>query len=51
VWQEVAGELAELPAVRAEDGLIAAEGADELATRRSSKTGLPSPTHPDALGY
>ena len=30
VWQEVAGELAELPAVRAEDGLIA-DGADELA--------------------
>ena len=30
VWQEVAGELAELPAVRAEDGLIA-DGSDELA--------------------
>jgi DNA-binding transcriptional MerR regulator len=40
VWQEVAGELAELPAVRAEDGLIAG-GADELATRRARKTGLP----------
>ena len=42
VWQEVEGELAELPAVRAEDGLIAA-GTDELATRRTSKTGLPAP--------
>ena len=41
VWQEVAGELAVLPAVRAEDGLIA-EGGDELATRRATrKTGLP----------
>jgi DNA-binding transcriptional MerR regulator len=39
VWQEVAGELAERPAVRAEDGLIAT-GADELATRRARKTGL-----------
>jgi hypothetical protein len=40
VWQEVAGELAELPAVRAEDGLIA-DGADELASRRAArKTGL-----------
>jgi DNA-binding transcriptional MerR regulator len=40
VWQEVAGELEQMPAVRAEDGLI--EGADELAERRaarSSKTG------------
>jgi DNA-binding transcriptional MerR regulator len=35
VWQEVAGELAEMPAIRAEDGLIATEGADELAARRS----------------
>ena len=42
VWQEVQGELAELPAVRAEDGLIAT-GTDELATRRASKTGLPAP--------
>ena len=43
VWQEVAGELAELPAVRAEDGLIAAEGADELAERRATrKIGLPA---------
>jgi DNA-binding transcriptional MerR regulator len=43
VWQEVAGQLAELPAVRAEDGLIAAEGADELATRRATrKIGLPA---------
>jgi DNA-binding transcriptional MerR regulator len=40
VWQEVAGELAELPAVRAEDGLIAAgTGTDELATRRAQKIG------------
>jgi DNA-binding transcriptional MerR regulator len=39
VWQEVAGELAELPAVRVEDGLIA-DGSDELATRRARKTGL-----------
>jgi DNA-binding transcriptional MerR regulator len=38
VWQEVAGELAELPAVRAEDGLIAT-GTDELATRRARKIG------------
>jgi DNA-binding transcriptional MerR regulator len=38
VWQEVAGELAELPAVRAEDGLIGT-GTDELATRRAQKTG------------
>jgi DNA-binding transcriptional MerR regulator len=42
VWQEVAGELAELPAVRAEDGLIVDSGgnADELASRRAArKTG------------
>ena len=38
VWEEVAGELAELPAVRAEDGLITG-GTDELATRRARKTG------------
>src|SRR5580658_6559547 len=39
VWQEVAGELAELPAVRAEDGLIV-DGSDELASRRAArKTG------------
>jgi len=39
VWSEVAGELAELPAVRAEDGLITT-GADELAARRAArKTG------------
>ena len=39
VWQEVAGELAELPAVRAEDGLIEG-GSDELAERRAArKTG------------
>jgi DNA-binding transcriptional MerR regulator len=36
VWQEVAGELAELPAVRAEDGLIDG-GTDELATRRATR--------------
>jgi DNA-binding transcriptional MerR regulator len=47
VWQDVAGELAELPAVRAEDGLIAT-GTDELATRRASKTGLGSA---DPLDY
>src|SRR6201986_2092182 len=41
VWQEVAGELAELPAVRAEDGLITDGSADELANRRAArKTGL-----------
>jgi DNA-binding transcriptional MerR regulator len=39
VWEEVAGELAELPAVRAEDGLIAGTEADELATRRARRTG------------
>ena len=39
VWQEVAGELAVLPAVRAEDGLIVDVGADELASRRARKTG------------
>jgi len=43
VWQEVAGELAELPAVRAEDGLIVdsnGAAADELANRRATrKTG------------
>jgi DNA-binding transcriptional MerR regulator len=39
VWNEVAGELAELPAVRAEDGLISSD-ADELAKRRAErKTG------------
>jgi len=39
VWQEVEGELAVLPAVRAEDGLIEG-GADELANRRAArKTG------------
>jgi DNA-binding transcriptional MerR regulator len=48
VWQEVAGELAELPAVRAEDGLIAT-GTDELATRRARKTGLPAPDPLDCL--
>ena len=33
VWQEVAGELAELPAVREEDGLIATGDPDELPRR------------------
>ena len=42
VWQEVEGELAELPAVRGEDGLIADGGSDELASRRARKTGLPA---------
>jgi DNA-binding transcriptional MerR regulator len=36
VWQEVAGELAELPTVREEDGLITAS-ADELAARRVAR--------------
>jgi DNA-binding transcriptional MerR regulator len=36
VWQEVAGELAELPAVREEDGFITAD-TDELAARRRAK--------------
>jgi DNA-binding transcriptional MerR regulator len=38
VWQEVEGNLAELPAVRAEDGLLTV-GSDELSRRRASKTG------------
>jgi DNA-binding transcriptional MerR regulator len=39
VWQDLKGELAELPAVRAEDGLIN-RGSDELASRRAArKTG------------
>ena len=42
VWQEVAGELAEMPAVRAEDGLIATGDPDELTARRSRKIGLPA---------
>jgi DNA-binding transcriptional MerR regulator len=42
VWQEVAGELAEMPAVRAEDGLIAAGDPDELTARRTRKIGLPA---------
>jgi DNA-binding transcriptional MerR regulator len=37
VWQEVAGELAELPTVREEDGLITAS-TDELAARRRART-------------
>jgi DNA-binding transcriptional MerR regulator len=38
VWQEVEGNLAELPAVRAEDGLLTV-GHDELSRRRARKTG------------
>ena len=38
VWQEVEGNLAELPAVRAEDGLLTV-GQDELSRRRASRTG------------
>jgi DNA-binding transcriptional MerR regulator len=38
VWREVEGNLAELPAVRAEDGLLSI-GQDELSRRRASKTG------------
>ena len=38
VWQEVEGNLAELPAVRAEDGLLTV-GQDELSKRRQRKTG------------
>ncbi|MBV9795250.1 MAG: MerR family transcriptional regulator [Actinobacteria bacterium] len=38
VWQEVEGNLAELPAVRAEDGLLTV-GSDELSRRRARKTG------------
>jgi DNA-binding transcriptional MerR regulator len=49
-WQEVEGELAELPVVRAEDGLIAEGASDELAARRAArKTGLPVPPTADAL--
>ena len=38
VWQELEGNLAELPAVRAEDGLLTV-GHDELSRRRARKTG------------
>ncbi len=42
VWREVEGDLAVLPAVRAEDGLVAAEGGsgltDDLAKRRLRRT-------------
>ena len=38
VWQEVEGNLAELPAVRAEDGLLTV-GQDELSRRRQQRTG------------
>ena len=38
VWQEVEGNLAELPAVRAEDGLLTV-GQDELSKRRAQRTG------------
>jgi DNA-binding transcriptional MerR regulator len=40
VWQEVAGELAELPAVREEDGLITADTDELAARRRARKIGL-----------
>ena len=42
VWREVEGDLAVLPAVRAEDGLIATGDPDELTARRSRKIGLPA---------
>jgi DNA-binding transcriptional MerR regulator len=42
VWREVEGDLAELPAVRAEDGLVMESGAagfqDDLAKRRLRRT-------------
>ena len=38
VWQEVEGNLAELPAVRAEDGLLTV-GQDELSRKRATRTG------------
>jgi DNA-binding transcriptional MerR regulator len=38
VWKEVEGSLAELPAVRAEDGLLTV-GQDELSRRRARRTG------------
>ncbi len=38
VWKEVEGNLAELPAVRAEDGLLSV-GQDELTRRRARRTG------------
>lgn len=38
VWQEVEGTLAQLPAVRAGDGLVTV-GEDELAQRRAQRTG------------
>jgi len=39
VWREVEGDLAELPAVRAEDGFVAmASGQDDLAKRRLRRT-------------
>src|ERR1700753_629804 len=41
VWQELEGNLAELPAVRAEDGLLTV-GADELSRRRARETGSPA---------
>jgi DNA-binding transcriptional MerR regulator len=49
VWQEVAGELAEMPAVRAEDGLIATGDPDELTARRARKIGLAARRAP--IGY
>jgi DNA-binding transcriptional MerR regulator len=40
VWHDVEGDLAVLPSVRAEDGMVAADGAavDELAKRRLRRT-------------
>ena len=42
VWREVEGDLAELPAVRAEDGLVMESGGagfqDDLAKRRLRRT-------------
>jgi DNA-binding transcriptional MerR regulator len=39
VWREVEGDLAELPAVRAEDGFVAVvSGQDDLAKRRLRRT-------------
>ena len=39
VWREVEGDLADLPAERAEDPGTSAAGPDELARRRARKTG------------
>ena len=45
VWQEVAGELAEMPAVRAEDGLIVTGDPDELVPPRGRTTGIDRAVH------